>query len=172
MNFSRLTLIAGVFILFAGNMHAMYKNTQSFDKKSFLLGNQIVNSCIPKYSTEFPDELKTKKINPLIKPSWIKKQTKAFKSQAIITAGFTAGIYVGYTYLKGYMPATAKHVTSTVNAGVENLKNFITKEVSERLDTLSKKFEDFRKENKEAHNKTHQDLNQIKKDLNELKRKI
>lgn len=171
MNISRIILF-GLSLCAAASMQAMYKNTPNFEKKSFLLGSQMVNSFGKNYTTQFPEEPKIKKINPLIKPSWMKKQTKAFKSQAIITAGFTAGIYIGYTYLKGYMPATAKHVTNTVNTGVENIKNFITKEVSGRLDVLSKKFEEFRKENKEAHNKTHEDLNQIKEDLKELKRKI
>ncbi len=46
------------------------------------------------------------------------------------------------------MPATTKHVTKTVNAGVNNINSFITKEVVERIELLSKKFDEFRKENK------------------------
>lgn len=180
MNLSKFAFI-GACLVAAPLSMAMQKNSaklalpvlQSAYKNTYFVNNQSNSILHSKPALNYSTEIqKPKADSPFFKQSWIKKQTKAFKSQAIITAGFGAGLYIGYGYLKGYMPATAKHVTNTVNAGVDTLKAFITKEVKERIELLSKKFDEFRKENNEAHHKTHQDLDQIKKDLNEIKRRI
>ncbi|BDC35266.1 hypothetical protein Noda2021_12240 [Candidatus Dependentiae bacterium Noda2021] len=166
----KLTYIALFgFIGIAGTSSAM-QNNQSFNKKAYLTSSVWLKTAFSPYSTQ----AQTPEVEP--ETPKVKKTRSRFKSalikRSIGTYALGTGALLGFEYLKNYMPATTKHVTNTVNAGVNSLKSFITKEVSERLDALSKRFENFRKENRDAHTKTHKDLDQIKKDLDQIKRKL